>query len=190
MTKKELRAIYLQKRLSLSESDLVELNGRLCENFFKHIDLSPVNVIHTFLPIAKKNEPNTWLIVDELKRRFPAIRISIPKINATEGLENYYLESRDQLISSAWGISEPSEGERTPTRAIDLVIVPLLAYDKRGQRVGYGKGYYDRFLKTCKPDCKNIGISFYSAVEKIEDIFDGDQPLNGVVTPDQFYGFS
>lgn len=190
MTKKELRAIYLQKRLSLSESELAHLNQRLCDNFFKHIDLRGVRTLHTFLPLTKKNEPNTWLMVDEVKRKFPSVRISIPKINATGELENYYLENRDQLTPGSWGIPEPLDGERTPAHVIDLVIVPLLVYDKQGHRVGYGKGHYDRFLKTCKPDCRKIGLSFFSVAEKIDDIFEGDEPLNGMVTPDRFYGFS
>jgi 5-formyltetrahydrofolate cyclo-ligase len=190
MTKKELRAIYLQKRFSFSESDLADLNQRLCSNFLKHINLHDVNILHTFLPLKQKKEPNTWLIIDAVKKTFPKIRISIPKITAEGKLENYYFESSDQLTPSALGIPEPNSGEQTAAHVIDLVIVPLLAYDKQGQRVGYGKGYYDRFLKICKPGCRKIGLSFFSAEEKIDDIFEGDEPLDDVVTPDQFYHFS
>ena len=74
MTKKELRALYLKKRLSLSQPELAELNQKLCNNFFKHIDLGKVKVFHTFLPLEQKNEPNTWLIINEVKKRFPEIQ--------------------------------------------------------------------------------------------------------------------
>jgi 5-formyltetrahydrofolate cyclo-ligase len=190
MTKKELRAIYLQKRFSLSDADVIDLNQRLFHNFFNHIDLRNVKTLHTFLPITQKKEPNTWLIIDEVKSRFPAIRISIPRISTAGFLENYYFENRDQLAPNPWGILEPLHGEATPPEAVDMVIVPLLAYDEQGHRVGYGKGHYDRFLKACNPGCLKIGISFFLPEEKVDDIFEGDEPLNAVITPDQFYGFS
>mgnify|MGYP000903897036 CR=1 FL=1 len=189
MTKKELRALYLQKRLSLSESELADLNQKICNSFFKHIDLSNVKTLHTFLSLAKKREPNTWLMIDELKKSFPSIRISIPKINADGVMENYYFESLDQLKDGAFGILEPMNGQLTPSKDIDLVIVPLLVFDKQGHRVGYGKGHYDRFLKTCRPDCRKIGISLFTPEEKIGDTFEGDEPLNAVVTPEGKYKF-
>ena len=189
MTKKELRALYLKKRLSLSQPELAELNQKLCNNFFKHIDLSKVKVFHTFLPLAQKNEPNTWLIINEVKKRFSEIRISIPKINMEGILENYYFESAAQLETSAWGIPEPKYGQLTPPAEIDFVVIPLLAYDKHGHRVGYGKGHYDRFLKTCRKDCQKIGLSLFLAEEKIDDVFEGDELLHQVITPEKEYHF-
>ena len=72
---------------------------------------------------------------------------------------------------------------------IDLVLVPLLAFDKNGYRVGYGKGYYDKFLSNCRPDVIKIGLSFFDAVDEIEDIDDYDLPLNFCVTPQRLYDF-
>lgn len=189
MTKKELRTIYLQKRQSLSDLEFATLNQKLCHNFFHHIDLSGVKTLHTFLPLIQKREPNTWLIIDKVKNKFPAIRISIPKINSEGVLESYDFENKDELKPNTFGILEPDHGQLTAIKEIDLVIVPLLAYDMQGHRVGYGKGHYDHFLKTCRVDCRKIGISLFAPEKKIEGTFEGDVPLNSVVTPEKNYSF-
>jgi 5-formyltetrahydrofolate cyclo-ligase len=184
MNKAELRKIYLQKRQTLSEAEYAQLNFQLYQQFFANIDLSFIKVIHTFLPIASKHEPDTWLIIDRLRREFPHIRISIPKTDSRSNiLENFYFEGLHQLVTTAWGIQEPKQGIPTETEKIDLVLVPLLAFDKTGQRVGYGKGFYDRFLKDCKPDCIKAGLSFFEAEEKLEDTTELDVPLDLCVTP-------
>jgi len=187
MTKLELRKTYLQNRLALTEAEYLYLSRQVCEHFFCSVDVSFVKVLHVFLPIEKMNEPNTWLLIDRLRREFPAVRISIPKTNRT--MENFYFEGLHQLETSAWGIPEPKQGIPTPTEKIDLVIVPLLIFDKLGHRVGYGKGYYDQFLSTCKPTCQKIGLSFFEPVDRIQDIMNGDVAMNGCVTPSSFFSF-
>jgi 5-formyltetrahydrofolate cyclo-ligase len=185
MTKAQLRKIYLQKRLDLTQAECLQLSRQLCEQFFFCIDVSLVKVLHIFLPIEKKNEPNTWLIIDRLRREFPNVRLSIPKTNGT--MENFYFEGLHQLETNAWGIAEPKQGIPTPTEKIDVVLVPLVAFDSTGHRVGYGKGYYDRFLASCRTDCKKIGISFFEPVDLIDDTTDTDIKLNGFLTPSNFF---
>lgn len=186
MTKKELRKIYLQKRLDLSEVQYQQLNQRLCDHFFQAVKLSGVKVIHTFLPIIRTREVNTWLIVERLKKDFPQIEISVPRINnQTSKLEHYFLESREQLKNNTWEIPEPVHGVPTRTDKIDAVLVPLLAFDKKGHRLGYGRGFYDRFLAECRPDCLKIGLSFFEPEEKIDGINDKDIALDLIVTPDK-----
>lgn len=185
MTKKELRKIYLRKRMELSEAGYQQLNQRLCENFFSVINLGVVQVIHTFLPIKKNREVNTWLIIDRIRKDYPHVQISIPKINNhTAELEHYYYENPDQLKNNTWEIPEPVKGVPTPTQKIDAILVPLLAFDKQGHRLGYGRGFYDRFLASCRPDCKKIGLSFFEVEEKIEGISEKDIPLDLIITPD------
>ena len=104
-------------------------------------------------------------------------------------MENFYFEGLHQLENNAWGIPEPRQGIPTPIEKIDLVLVPLLAFDQRGHRVGYGKGYYDRFLAESNSDCRKIGLSFFEPVENINDITKDDVPLTGCVTPSAFFSF-
>lgn len=184
MNKIELRKIYLQKRNTLSEAEYAQLNFKLYQQFFACIDLSFIKVIHTFLPVVSKHEPDTWLIIDRLRREFPHIRISIPKTDSrTNTLDNFYFEGLHQLITTAWGIQEPKQGTQTETEKIDLVLVPLLAFDKAGHRLGYGKGFYDRFLKDCRSNCIKAGLSFFKPEEKLDDITEFDVPLDSCITP-------
>ncbi len=182
MTKKEIRSKYLQLRVELSSEKYASLNQELSVNFFSGIDLTKINTLHTFLPILLRNEVDTWLIIHQLKKDHPQIRISIPRVEDNR-LVNYYLEGGSQLNKNQWGILEPASGEITPADKIDLVIVPLLAFDKKGNRVGYGKGFYDRFLIECRVDCKKIGLSFFEPIENISDINANDVRLDAVVTP-------
>lgn len=184
MTKTELRKIYLKKRIDLSEAEYLQLNTQLCENFFLNIDLSRMEVLHTFLPIEKNKEVDTWRIINRLKKEFPNLRISIPKINnQTAIFDNYYFEGSHQLKNNTWEIPEPMQGIPTPTEKIDAVLVPLLAFDERGNRVGYGRGFYDKFLGTCRKDCQKIGLSFFEMVGEIDGIDETDVPLNLIITP-------
>lgn len=184
MTKQELRKLYLQKRTALSEAEYAQLNFALYQNFFANIDLSFVRVLHTFLPIVSKKEVDTWLIIDRTRREFPNVLISIPKVNAQTGVfDSFYFEGLHQLSTNEWGIQEPKQGIPTESEKVDLVLIPLLAYDRKGHRVGYGKGFYDKFLATCKPDCKKIGLSLFEAEEKISSVSEYDIPMDQCITP-------
>ena len=189
MTKEELRKLYSVKRKKLSASECAFFNQKLVHHFFSSINLSQIKVIHTYLPISKNNEPGTWKIIEMIQREFPQIRISVPRVADDRVFENFYFEGLHQLQTSAWGIQEPKQGIKTPVEEIDMVLVPLLVIDRRGHRVGYGKGYYDRFLKTCNRDCKTIGLSFFKPVELITDTIDSDVTLNSCVEPSGIHYF-
>lgn len=190
MTKQELRKLYRQKRAALSEAEYGQLNFQLYQNFFSTIDLSFVHVLHTFLPIVEKKEVDTWLILDRIRREFPHIRISIPKVNSQTGVfDSFYFEGLHQLALNEWGIQEPKQGIPTEPGKVDLVLIPLLAYDKKGHRVGYGKGFYDKFLSTCRNDCKKIGLSLFDAEETISDSNETDIPLDSCITPSRTLHF-
>ena len=180
--------MFLHKRLALSEGDYQQLNFELYNQFFAQIDLSFIKCIHIFLPIESKKEPDMWPIIDRIRREFPHIRISIPKVVGDQ-LENIYFEGLHQLKKNKWGILEPAQGVPTPTEKIDLVIVPLLAFDEMGNRVGYGKGFYDRFLSECGERCQRIGISFFEPVKTIDDADDEDITLTHCLTPSRFLNF-
>ena len=190
MTKQELREEHIRKRKALDDSMVEHLSRRICERFVGDFDFADLLVIHTFLPIIRNNEPNTWHIIRFIQESDLPIRISIPKISAGTGsLKHFYLDSNTEFETNRWGINEPISGNLTPVSEIEGVLIPLLAFDTKGQRVGYGKGFYDRFLATCRPDTKRIGISFFPPVEQIDDINEFDVPLHHCVTPDKTFTF-
>ena len=109
----------------------------------------------------------------------------------TKEMEHYLLTETSILIPNQWNIPEPDPqtSKRIEPWQINVVLVPLLAFDQRGFRVGYGGGYYDRFLKECRDDVVKIGLSFFGPVEAITDTDLYDIPLNSCITPDQVYRF-
>lgn len=176
--------------MALSETEYAQLNFQLYQHFFATIDLSFIKVLHTFLPIHSKKEPDTWLIIDRIQREFPHIRISIPRVNnQKEELENFYFEGLHQLSTTEWGIQEPKQGIPTESEKIDLVLVPLLAFDERGHRIGYGKGYYDKFLQHLKASALKLGVSFFPPEKTLPEISTSDISLTHVITPLNLYNF-
>ena len=104
-------------------------------------------------------------------------------------MTNYLLTDNTTIKKNKYNIPEPIEGIEVSNDKLDVVFVPLLAFDKKGNRVGYGKGYYDTFLKTCRPETLKIGLSFFEAENKITDINENDIPLDFCITPKQVYSF-
>jgi 5-formyltetrahydrofolate cyclo-ligase len=190
MNKKEIRKIYLLKRETLAVKDL-ELRSRvIADKFFKGFNLTNVGSVHIYLPIQDKNEINTWLLIDKFRKDFPQIKLFISRSNLSLGtVENFLFTEETILNVNKWGIPEPLSGERClNSEVIDLVFVPLLAFDKKGNRVGYGKGYYDRFLSECRKDVVKVGLSLEEPVKKIDvELF--DVPLTHCITPLKVYSF-
>jgi 5-formyltetrahydrofolate cyclo-ligase len=189
MKKHALRPLYLQKRSLLTDHDLQTANQRICTNLFHAIDFTEVKVVHLFLSIEKNKEPDTSLIIQKLTTTHPNIKISIPKISTHGSMEHFYYEGPEQLKPNILNIPEPTHGVPTSIQDIDLVLVPLLIFDQSGHRVGYGKGFYDRFLTQCRNDTKRIGISLFEPIEKIEDTNQHDIALTHCVTPQNVYLF-
>lgn len=189
MTKKALRNIYKEKRKSLSPKDITIMND-LILIYFQKISLPFLSCVHTYLPSEKLGEADTFPIVKFLEFINPGIKIVVPKIDIESGdMHHYHLDDDMEMMDNLFGIAEPTSGNKVIAMEIDLVLVPLLAFDENGYRVGYGKGYYDRFLRSCRPDVLKIGLSFFEAEEEISDINQFDIPLNYCVTPQRIYQF-
>ena len=191
MKKSELRKIYLSKRKAISVEEMAIKSKQITDLFFQNFDLSVIEKLHIFLPIIKHNEINTWLIIRYLQQNFNQINIIIPKvIPENSELENYLFNEKT-LTENAWGILEPSgeNQEKILTEQIDLVIIPLLIFDKNGNRVGYGKGFYDRFLQQCKPETLKVGVCLEDPIEIIEDVNEFDIKLHYCITPNKIYKF-
>ncbi len=191
MTKAELREIYLTKQKSLSAPEKKRNSAQIAAEFFANFNLNKINFLHCFLPIEKFNEIDTNLIFQKIWREFPQIETLAPRVNFQTGnIENLKFASETELVKNAWEIFEPTRRAAIETEKIDLVLIPLLCFDARGFRVGYGKGFYDRFLKNCRADCLKIGLSYFAPVEKISDVRDFDVKLNFCVTPEKVWRFS
>lgn len=188
MTKAELRKIYLGKRAGLSEREREGMSEAIADHVFAEFDFRSLGVVHCFIPIAKFGEIDTAIIFERVWGHYPTVRTVAPRVSdATGELEHFRITRETNLVTNAWGIREPAGGERADPHEIDLVLVPLLCFDERGYRVGYGKGYYDRFLRECRADCVKAGLSYFPPVREIEDVHVGDVALDRFVTPEGIF---
>ncbi len=190
MNKSELRAKFLNRQKSLTESERLEKSQQISNRYFSNFQLDTTSFLQLFLPILKNKEVETSFILERAKKEFSHIKFTVPRVNhVSDEIESCLLEPTTMLKESKWGIREPVESEIIEPDRIDIVLVPLLCFDPRGYRVGYGKGFYDRFLKMCRKDCLKIGLSFFESVDEIADVHEHDVRLDHVVTPDRVISF-
>jgi 5-formyltetrahydrofolate cyclo-ligase len=184
MIKSELRNIYLAKQKNFSPIERKNRSKQIANCFIQAFDLSQVNFLHCFLPIEKFNEIDTKEIFQRIWREFAHLKTVVPRVNfQTHEIENVKFTAETKLVKNAWGINEPTESEVVETEKIDVCLVPLLCFDARGFRVGYGKGFYDKFLKNCRADCLKIGLGYFAPVAEISDAENFDVKIDFCVTP-------
>ena len=187
MTKTELRQIYKEKRLALSQHQIEDLSLDIA-NHLLALDVWDKKFFHIFLTIDKLKEVDTSFLLHALMGKDKHIVVS--KTDFKQETMTHFLLTDDLKIKpNAFGIPEPEDGIAIAVDKLDVVFVPLLVADKRGHRVGYGKGYYDRFLSNCRADVIKIGLSFFEPIDQITDIFEKDVKLDWLVTPNQIYYF-
>ena len=181
MDKNTLRKTYLEKRKTLSKAEYQRRNTAIATQFFEQFDLKDINTLHTFLPIEKTWEVNTWHIINEIRQDFQHVKIAVPKTVGND-LQHFELKENTVLRENNWGIPEPVDAAEVPVSEIDLVLVPLISFDKKGNRIGYGKGFYDRFLAQCRPDTLKIGLSLAPPLDFIPYTNKWDVRLDGFVS--------
>jgi 5-formyltetrahydrofolate cyclo-ligase len=189
MTKQELRKIYREKRLQLSDTERKKLDDLLLIQL-QTISIPFINTLLSYWPIAENNEPDTDLFTGYIEFKNPGIRIAYPR---TDFFLNEMLavstNEETSFVKSEFNIYEPEEGDIIESDEIDIILVPLLAFDKKGFRVGYGKGFYDRFLSQCRKDCLKIGFSYFGPADEITDTNEFDVSLSHCITPQAVYVF-
>lgn len=187
MLKKTLRTKYKALRNELSEIDIEEKSLAIANEILK-LPIWDKTYFHVFLPIEEQKEVNTEFILHLLSGKDKEIVISKSDFETRE-MTHFLLTDNTRIQKNKYNIPEPIDGLEVPATKIDVVFVPLLAFDKKGNRVGYGKGFYDKFLSQCKPETIKIGLSFFEPEELISDVFENDVLLNYCACPDGVYEF-
>lgn len=189
MTKKEARTLYKQKRTEIPANQVEKLQDLLLVNF-QRAPLPFFEYLHTYLPINVQHEVDTHPVIEYLRFCNPGMQVVVPQTDfSNRSMVHYLLDEEVVLKENEFHIMEPVSGNIVDPEVVDVILVPLLAFDKKGNRVGYGKGFYDRFLAECRPDTIKIGLSFFEAELSITDTNEFDIPLNYCVTPQRVYEF-
>ena len=187
MLKKELRIKYKELRQNLTFEEIEEKSLAIANQLLR-LDFWENTYFHLFLPIEEHKEIDTEYILNILQAKDKEIVISRSDFETTSML-HFLLTDNTKIKKNEYNIPEPINGLPVPTDMIDVVFVPLLAYDKQGNRVGYGKGFYDKFLSECRPNVVKIGLSFFEPEELISDVFENDVKLDFCVNPTEIKSF-
>jgi 5-formyltetrahydrofolate cyclo-ligase len=189
MLKAEARKLFREKRKALSPPERSKKDDLMLIRF-QSVELPFVHSLLSYWPIEENNEPNTHLFTDYIEFRNPALIVLYPQsdfdsntMQAIEVTADTAFETKEHHIH------EPVTGIVKDAGVIDMVFVPLIACDKEGYRIGYGKGFYDKYLGKCRKDCLKIGFSYFEPIDKISDRHKFDIPLNICITPQNVYVF-
>jgi 5-formyltetrahydrofolate cyclo-ligase len=189
-TKQQSRSFFLKERAQLNSTDTDHLNRRIASRLLTILTERSVRYLHCFLADSSRHEVDTFLLRHLLQPKLPELMWAAPRIiPGTRIMEHYVWEDATDFTLNRWGIKEPDPitSQGIAVQTIDAVLVPLLAYDRLGNRVGYGGGYYDRFLAQCQQDTVKIGVSFFEPIDAISDVNGWDIQLDLCVTPSTLY---
>jgi len=188
LDKHELRTFYKELRAALSEEELQKKSLQITDNVIAFLGKrNELNHFHLFLPIPKQREINTYPIREYLEDRGNAIYTSRVELDSLT-LQTLLLKPNTNFQLDKWGIPIPEDFKLVTNELVQVVFVPLLAYDQKGNRIGFGKGYYDVFLSSLNPSVLKVGLSFFSSELSIPSELH-DIPLDYCITPENIITF-
>lgn len=187
-SKKEFRLHYKALRSKLTASELEERSLKITQNVIKFLgERKELKHFHIFFPIKFQREVDTFLIYDFLKSEGATVFTS--KIDPTSNhLQTLQLLPETTFHLDSWGIPIPEKFSIARNESIEAVFVPLLVFDEKGKRIGFGKGYYDVFLKDLSPEVLKIGLSYFLPELEIP-AEQHDIPLDFCITPNSIFEF-
>ena len=181
-----LRKSYKKQRSLLNINQVKELNTRIFKNLLE-LNIWEKSCYHLYLSNEINNEAETAEIINLLFKKHK--RVFVPKIQGSN-LMNIEIDNNTNYSLNYLGIKEPLSSNQKDTNLLEVIFVPLLVFDKLGHRVGYGGGYYDKFLGNIKNDILKIGLSLFEPIDKIQDIEKHDISLDYTITPKRVYDFT
>lgn len=181
-----LRKSFKKQRSLLDMNQVKELNTRIFKNLLE-LNIWEKSCYHLYLSNNINNEAETGKIINLLFKKHK--RVFVPKIQGSN-LMNIEIDNNTNYSINYLGIKEPLSSNQKDTNLLEVIFVPLLVFDKLGHRVGYGGGYYDKFLGNIKDDILKIGLSLFEPIDKIQDIEKHDISLDYTITPKRVYDFT
>ena len=175
--KESLRAEMLERIRHIAVSEIEHASKYLCMNMAIGNWFQPASQIGWYA--ARAHEPNLKYLLDltNKPRAFPRV------INEAE-MDFFMVKSDIELKRGAFGILEPTSNEKITWSDKDLVLIPGLAFDRKGNRLGSGKGFYDRYLAKF-PNLIKVGVCFSFQLVDAVPHEEFDIPMNYVITENQ-----
>lgn len=176
--KKELRGHFLDKRRALTRAQIEALSESISKKLIALSEFERADTVLFFYPT--RNEPELFVAINEALTRGKDVAFPISRPD-TLTLDFRLISDLGELNEGTYKIYEPSDSAPLPTvTERTLCVVPALSYDKKGFRLGYGKGYYDRFLPTFKGT--SVGIAFDEFISSDLPALPTDIPVDILIT--------
>ena len=181
-----LRKSFKKQRSLLDINQVQGLSKRIFENLLE-LNIWDKSFYHLYLSNEINNEVETDEIINLLFMKNK--RVFVPKILGKD-LLNIEIDNNTNYFLNQLGIREPISSNQKDTSLLEVIFIPLLIFDKLGHRVGYGGGYYDKFLENIKEDVLKIGLSLFDPIDEIQDIEKHDISMDYIITPKRVYDFT
>ena len=173
LDKKQLRKKLIQMRLTFDENQ--KQSHFIIEKLKKDVHFKQSKKIGIYL--SYRNEVDTWKLIQEFKEKK---EFYVPIVR---GQEMYFTKYKEPMQKNKYGILEPNEKIENNKNKLDLMIVPLVGYNQDNYRLGYGGGYYDRYLKKYKGYTIGLAYTFQYLKDYQPESF--DIPLNQIITDEK-----
>lgn len=172
----------------MRNDEFILSSKQIHDNAKKFILKTKPKTIHCFLPIKSKMEFDTEPIINFCWDN--SIKVVVPVSDFKSAtMKSAEFKRNSQTTVTKYNIPEPINPIWVDEKNIDMVITPLLAFDLNGYRVGYGKGFYDRFFKLLRTDAQKVGVSLFPPIDKIKDISPFDVQLTNCISPEKTFSF-
>ena len=178
--KEELRTRMREVRRSLSQQHRREASVRVSDRLAGLPELAWARGVLAYAATSEEVDPFAAVA----RIRSSGARIAMPRVAAPHELALHWVDEPAELVSGAYGILEP--GRNAPVadpRVIDAVLVPGVAFDAEGGRLGFGGGYYDVLLPKLPERCLRIGLAFDEQIVESVPVGPDDAGVDVVVTP-------
>jgi 5-formyltetrahydrofolate cyclo-ligase len=145
--KKRLRKRFLSARNTMSSNELYSKSRFITSKLINTEDYLKADVVHCYVSMIRKNEVETRNLIQHMLDH--GKKVVVPKMEKMGQLSHYEIKGLDELTENKWGVAEPVKNSTLSVNksSLELVIVPMVSGDKYKNRLGYGKGFYDRFLE-------------------------------------------
>jgi 5-formyltetrahydrofolate cyclo-ligase len=174
-----IRKTILTIRSKIPDNIRTAYSRLIEDHFFAHFS-SHITSLHSY--ISYKSEVDTSGIIKRLVKNGTTISIPYLESPTSEQFKNVRFESFEMLVDGPYGIMQSASPDESDMSSLEYVLVPLAAFDGFGNRLGYGKGYYDRFLAQLPSTTTKIGLAYSS--QEVDEIPSEahDVPLDLVIT--------
>lgn len=177
--KRTLRKHLLEKRNAISDRDWEEKSKRIHDRFLQQFDLDDHDHIHVYISMDQRKEVETLSLIDFLFSHRKRVTVPVTQFEPPM-LKHSRLQNIQSLSPNKWGVMEPNTFDEVTIEDVSLIIVPLVGADEDKNRLGYGKGFYDRFLS--KTEVITVGFCFEECLVKKVPTEDFDIPLDYIIT--------